>query len=156
MKMFFIIMFVNVILILRRGRMSIWTHVVATIRIDDFNGIIDSKKKINLEKIFTRDTYYNRNDNCNIPYGSEGSLDVEIIDRDEEGTEYMRVVTIWGDLRDYDKKDCEEIKEWWRKIPQRLGKACAIRNAVLQASSEDGAYFVLTEKDMNCFEEDDK
>ena len=135
--------------------MSIWTHVAGCIRIDDYKAIISTTNKTDLEKIFIRDTYYNPNKNGNMPYGSEGSLDVEIIDRNEEGAAYMRVVTIWGDLRDYDKNDCEDIKKWWYEIPQKLGKACGIRNAVLQVESEDGANFILTEKDMNIKEIED-
>ena len=135
--------------------MSIWTHVAGCIRIDDYNAIVNSENKTNLEKIFAKDTWYNPNKNGNMPYGSEGSLDVEIIDRNEEGAAYMRVVTICGDLRDYDKEDCEDIKKWWYDIPQKLGKACAIRNAVIEVQSEDGADFILTEKDMNCFKDKD-
>ena len=137
--------------------MSIWTHVAGCIRIDDLTCFATMKHvKTDISKVFIRDTWHNRNENGNMPRGSEGSLDVEIIDRNEDGSEYMRVVTIWGDLRDYNKESCEKIKKWWYDIPQKLGKACEIRNAVLQVQSEDGADFILTEKNMNIIEENEE
>lgn len=134
--------------------MSTWTHVAGIIRIDDMKALL-TRDKTSLDKIFIANTWYRRNKNGNLPTGSEGSLDVEIIDRNEDGTDYMRVVSIWGDLRDYSNKNCQEIKNWWYDIPQRLGKACSIRNAILEVEPEDGETFILTEKDMNCFKEED-
>jgi len=137
--------------------MSVWTHVAGCIRIDDMKkmGLLNNQKdEIDLNKIFIRNTWNNPNDNGNMPTGSEGSIDVEITDRNEEGTEYMRVVTLFGDLRDYGKKQCEELKKWWYDIPQKLGRDGYIRNAVLQVTPGDGESFVLTEKDMNIIEDD--
>ena len=67
-----------------------------------------------LSKIFVRNTWYHPNKNGNLPTGSEGSIDVEFIDRnDDESSSYMRTVAFFGDLRDFTQEDCEKIKEWW-------------------------------------------
>ena len=127
--------------------MSIWTHITGTIRIDDFDTMS------NLSNIFIRDTWHNRNKNGNLPSGSEGSIDVEIIERNEEGTEYMKTVAFFGDLRDFDSHKCQEVKKWWFEIPNRL-KSGYVRQAVLQVQCEDGYECILTEKDMNLKTED--
>lgn len=139
--------------------MSIWTHVAGCIRIDDMlkMGLFENQKQeLNLTKIFIRNTWENPNENGNMPTGSEGSLDIEITDRNEEGTEYMRVVTIFGDLRDYGIEQCEELKKWWYNIPIMLGKDAYIRNAVLQVKPGNGKEFVLTEHDMNLLKDNEE
>ena len=136
--------------------MSIWTHIAGTIRIDDMSNIFDSLKKKDLSKIFIRDTYYHSNPNGNLPSGSEGSIDVEFVERPEDkGTEYMKTIVFFGDLRDYDNNDCKEVKEWWYSIPRKLGKDCLIRQAILQVKPEDSEMFILTEEDMNLYKEED-
>lgn len=127
--------------------MSIWTHVAGTIRIDDMGAIVGISR--DLSKVFIRDTWYNPDDNGNMPMGSEGSLDVEIIERNEEDSmSYMKTVAVFGDLRDVGKDNCESIREWWKTIPFRLKRGCAIREAVIRVYPEDGEAFVLTEMDM--------
>lgn len=133
--------------------MSTWTHVAGLIRVDNLSRLFSvSQSSKDLSEIFIKSTWDQPNESCNLPKGSEGSLDVEIITRNEEGMEYMQEVAIWGDLRDYDSVDCEKIKEWWANIPEKLGKMCSIRNAVLLVSPEDGKVFILTEEDMNLLE----
>lgn len=136
--------------------MSTWTHVTGAIRIDDMNKLFSSSGAIDLSKIFIRDTWYHPNKNGNLPTGSEGSIDVEFIDRnDDESSSYMRTVAFFGDLRDFTQEDCQTIKDWWYNIPIQLGKGCSIRQAVLNVEPEDGKSFLLTEKDMKIYEIDD-
>lgn len=130
--------------------MSTWTHAAGIIRIDDYNAI-GGGRGVDLSTVFKRDTWYNpsKDGTTNLPKGSEGSLDVEIIERKEDDTsEYMKTVAIFGDLRDFDKEQAESIKEWWKTIPFRLKRGCAIREAVIRVYPEDGEAFVLTEMDM--------
>jgi len=136
--------------------MSIWTHVTGAIRIDDMNKVFCPALAIDLSKIFIRDTWYHPNKNGNLPTGSEGSIDVEFIDREEnESSNYIRTVVFFGDLRSFTQEDCQKIKDWWYNIPIQLGRGCSIRQAVLNVEPEDGESFVLTEKDMNIKEIDD-
>ena len=127
--------------------MSVWTHVAGTIRIDDLGVLIG--QLTDFLKVFIRDTWTHPNENGNMPTGSEGSLDVEVIERNEEElAAYFKTVAVFGDLRDFDKEKCNSIREWWKNISKRCGKTCLIRQAVLQVTPEDGESFVLTEKDM--------
>lgn len=130
--------------------MSIWTHITGCIRVDDMKMILQPNNKTDFSKIFVRNTWYHPNDNGNLPTGSEGSIDVEFIDRnDDESSDYMRVIALFGDLRDFDEEDCQNVIDWWYSIPQSLDNDCIIRQAVLQVSPENGKMIVLTEKDMN-------
>ena len=136
--------------------MSIWTHITGCIRVDDMKMILQPNNKTDFSKIFVRNTWYHPNDNGNLPTGSEGSIDVEFIDRnDDESSSYMRTVAFFGDLRDFTQEDCQTIKDWWYNIPMQLGKGCSIRQAVLNVEPEDGESFLLTEKDMKIYEIDD-
>ena len=136
--------------------MSIWTHITGCIRVDDMKMILQPNNKTDFSKIFVRNTWYHPNDNGNLPTGSEGSIDVEFIDRnDDESSSYMRTVAFFGDLRDFTQEDCQTIKDWWYNISTQLGKGCSIRQAVLNVEPEDGESFVLTEKDMKIYEIDD-
>ena len=136
--------------------MSIWTHITGCIRVDDMKMILQPNNKTDFSKIFVRNTWYHPNDNGNLPTGSEGSIDVEFIDRnDDESSSYMQTVAFFGDLRDFTQEDCQTIKDWWYNIPIQLGKGCSIRQAVLNVEPEDGESFLLTEKDMKIYEIDD-
>lgn len=126
--------------------MSIWTHVSATIRIDDLNSIFGNNST-DLSKVFIRDTWQHSNKNGNLPTGSEGSLDVEFIERPEnDGGQYMKTVCIFGDLRDYE--DLAPIHSWWLNIKNNLPKGCDIRQGILLAECENGKKLILTDKDM--------
>ena len=137
--------------------MSIWTHITGCIRVDDMKMILQLNNKTNFSKIFIRNTWYHPNDNGNLPTGSEGSIDVEFIERtDDDASDYMRTIALFGDLRDFDEEDCQSVIDWWYSIPQSLGNDCIIRQAVLQVSPENGKMIVLTEKDMNIKENEDE
>ena len=137
--------------------MSTWTHVTGAIRIDDMNKVFHPALAIDLSKIFIRNTWHHPNINGNLPTGSEGSIDVEFIDREEnKASNYIRTVAFFGDLRDFDEEDCQSVIDWWYSIPQSLGNDCIIRQAVLQVSPENGKMIVLTEKDMNIKENEDE
>lgn len=137
--------------------MSILTHITGCIRVDDMKMILQPNNKTDFSKIFVRNTWYHPNDNGNLPTGSEGSIDVEFIERtDDDASDYMRTIALFGDLRDFDEEDCQSVIDWWYSIPQSLGNDCIIRQAVLQVSPENGKMIVLTEKDMNIKENEDE
>ena len=108
--------------------MSQWTHINAMVR---FDGIPEMKEPITKEELGVVSTW-EEGEETNIPCGSEGSLDYEIIDtaRGESGYAACRAVAFWGDLRDYDSAD--EILEYFTKIIQ--GKM--IRSGVLEINIE--------------------
>lgn len=122
--------------------MSVWTHVAAVIRLDDYRAIAGDKE--DLSKYFIRDTWDNPNEKGNLPRGSEGSLDVEFIEKDDDSI--TRNVCIFGDLRDVDQLG--DISRWWIGIAKGLPEWLDIRQAVLQAECENGKSLILTEKDM--------
>lgn len=134
--------------------MSIWTHVAGVIRVDDYSVVLGEKSS-SLRDTFIRNTWHHPNINGNMPTGSEGSLDVEIIERPEQdGMEYMKTVTIFGDLRDFGKDDLDIIKNWWKDLAKRLAPSCGIRQAILEVNPEDSdESFILTDKDMDSAEE---
>ena len=129
--------------------MSTWTHIAGVIRVDDFNALFDTSRKLDFSKIFIRNTWNHRNKNGNLPAGSEGSIDVEFIERlEDEDSAYMRTICFFGDLRDFDNNDCKAVEAWWYNIPNTLPR-CEIRQAVLQIICEDKHTYILTEKNMD-------
>ena len=137
--------------------MSIWTHITGSTSVDDMKMILQPNNKTDFSKIFVRNTWYHPNDNGNLPTGSEGSIDVEFIEStDDNASDYMRTIALFGALRDSDEEDCQSVIDWWYSIPQRLGNDCIVRQAVLQVSPENGKMIVLTEKDMNIKENEDE
>lgn len=130
--------------------MSIWTHVSAILRIDDMSVYGDNPT--NWSKVFIESTYGHWNENCNLPKGSEGSLNVNISAIEEEGIEYMKTVSIFGDLRDYE--DILGIRDWWVNIRDQLPKDCDIRQGILLADCENGKRLILTHDDIHNKEKD--
>lgn len=127
--------------------MSIWTHVCGVIRVDDFT-VYTSEQSTPIKDLFILSTFEEPNKNCNVPCGSEGSIKIKVIEETEDGHEYMKTILIYGDLRDYDNTDCKNIETWWHNIPNLLGKARAVRNAVLRVDCEEGLKYNLDENNM--------
>jgi len=108
--------------------MSQWTHVAGVIRIDGMPfvvGLNQEQERAEIHKMVGNTCSYDDDapkwDACNVPCGSEGSLQYSysFADHDEatEGfiasTSLSRsAIAIWGDLRDYDNEN--EIIEWFK------------------------------------------
>ncbi len=112
--------------------MSHWIHVAGNIRFDTLNF---PYKKEDIEK----EIKTIKNILGKIPFGSEGSLDVKILDiepSDEYGGSCARwSINIVGDLRDV--KDFSQIEEWVKGIKERCSKnGMWIRQGVIQASDD--------------------
>lgn len=120
--------------------MSQWTHINGCIRIDGIPAIEDISKA-DVKKVFGNTCDYDSPDSqwhlCNVPCGSEGSLQYEILQVGDGMVLYT--VPIWGDLRDYD--DVEAIKKWFDKI---TSSGLMIRSAVLQIHVEGKKPIVLS------------
>lgn len=128
--------------------MSIWTHVVGIIR---FDGIVINGKGTpfpDCDNVVDYDDDNEKWDKCNIPCGSEGSLNISYWEN-PDGHQLARwVVSIWGDLRDYSNED--EIIEYFNRITNKR----SIRQACFTMYVEGGCErtFVF-ENEYNAFRE---
>ena len=111
--------------------MSVWTHVAGCIRVDSFSFMTQPDFK----KIFVKELWDEKDEGeCNMPNGSEGSLDYRIIRNPDPHAMSAYTIIIFGDLRDFGKEDKDEIINWWNRVLKECGM---IRQAVLQAIFED-------------------
>ena len=109
--------------------MSVWTHVAGCIRVDSFRFM----PQPDFKKIFVKELWDEKDEGeCNMPNGSEGSLDYRIIRNPDAMSAYT--IAIFGDLRDFGKEDKEELVNWWNRVLNECGM---IRQAVLQVIFED-------------------
>lgn len=111
--------------------MSVWTHVAGIIRIDDLRFDERSPKEVIAKSL----SY--------IPGGSEGCLDYSVNVNPDISHLAAYVISIWGDLRDYD--DADEVKEWFVNWCDVLGNIFAgIRNAVITIEVEEQEPITVT------------
>lgn len=113
--------------------MSTWTHVAGSIRIDDFSTTIEEHKKKAAEIIRTAFK--------NIPCGSEGPFNLKIYINRQLHYFAAFVLTIYGDLRDYD--NIEEIENWFNSVCSKF----IIRQAVLTIECDNGQSKTITYKE---------
>ena len=140
--------------------MSVWTHVAAVFRIDGLrvgtdgpriNGYVKpdwdevTKKAIYECDWLTDDSYerrrmrddwdeYREHPERFMPTGSEGSLQRIVWVNPERHNAARYVVTVFGDLRDYD--DPEAIHKWFDEVCGR----CYIRQAVCHCDVSGHTY----------------
>ena len=120
--------------------MSMWTHVAATVRIDDFR-FSDDQTIPDWDEIFGKECLFHSPsevwDDCEkhpdkyLPCGSEGTLQKTAWINPDSHAVAAYTVTIFGDLRDYDSPD--KIIEWFKEKvdPCKIG----IRQAVITATN---------------------
>lgn len=113
--------------------MSIWTHVAGCIRIDSIR-IDKADEKRDIKKI-------SEAIRTDIPTGSEGTLNYRIAINYDLCYLAAYVVTIFGDLRDYD--NIAEIEQWFNAICSQF----FIRQAVLTIECENGQTKTITYKE---------
>jgi hypothetical protein len=110
--------------------MSQWTHVNGSIRIDMIRGLMPA---INFKEVFKTADYDDDSfDDCNVPCGSEGSIDVSVWENPSDSAMSAYTVNFFGDLRDYD--DENEIVTWFTKIVD--GSGYMVRDAVMSIDTE--------------------
>lgn len=111
--------------------MSVWTHIAGCIRVDS----LPFMQQPDFKKIFVKELWDEKDEGeCNMPNGSEGSLDYRIVRNPNPDAMSAYTVLIFGDLRDFGKGDRNEIEEWWNRVLKECGM---IRQAVLQVVFED-------------------
>lgn len=107
--------------------MSQWTHVAAMIRFDGLQGL---SKPPDLGNIALYDDDEATWDECDVPKGSEGSLQHDLLINPDQSCMAAYVGTIWGDLRDYE--DVQEITDYLNRIT----KGHSIRQGVAHIAVE--------------------
>ena len=102
--------------------MSIWTHVAAIVRIDDWRlfGEDDSQK---YRRFFGKECLFESpeevwddfesNPENYLPGGSEGTLQSVIWVNPDTGTTTAYTLSIFGDLRDHE--DVDAVIDWFKK-----------------------------------------
>ena len=121
--------------------MSNWTHVAGIIRVNSLRqtGDTEQQAKERMLKIFGKsfgfedvdafdDAEINPNDY--LPFGSEGSLDIDIWINPEISSIAAYTISIFGDLRDYDNPD--EIVSWFKRKCNQL----SVRQAAIVVNNE--------------------
>ena len=123
--------------------MSTWTHVAGVIRVDALRGIT---KTPDFEKIFISLTWEHDNKDCNMPMGSEGSLEYKVLENPNPDCLAAYNIIIWGDLRDFGVAEIQDIKEWWDRVLKECGW---VRQAILQVQPGDGDRVILNYEEDN-------
>ncbi len=114
--------------------MSQWTHLAGLIRLDSMGANIvrlpveEMNKRVKeavakaLGNICDYDSSSETWDLCNVPQGSEGSLQYKVFansDKEDHGLSWG-YVAIWGDLRDFGTEDYPSVLDWFQKSLERL------------------------------------
>ena len=120
--------------------MSVWTHVTGVIRIDSIRISDDIP---NFDKYFGKEWTFDdmwddepaykefeENPDAFMPYGSEGSLTKSIWINPDRSEMASYVVTIFGDLRDYDTP--EDIISWFKDCCKNVW----VRQAIITVETE--------------------
>lgn len=118
--------------------MSNWTHVAGIVRVDGLRR--DDYREKTIRDIFGKHFDYNdpdevRDDAYNhpeeyLPFGSEGCLDIDVLENPDKHSVAAYVVVIHGDLRDHDSSKC--IIEWFKTCVENLW----VRQAVITVYNE--------------------
>ena len=137
--------------------MSQWTHIAGIVRIDAIMQDHTTVKP-HVKECFGNTVSFDDKsevwDKCTVPYGSEGSLQYDIVysgHQDLEGTIKTAsfswgTVQIWGDLRDYDNH--EEIYKWLVKVSSKLKERhLYIRDIIVKVRVEYGKTYLITQND---------
>jgi hypothetical protein len=130
--------------------MSLWTHVSGAIRFDGVvirgnNEIMLKGLRKTLGNTCNFDSPKEDWDKCNVPCGSEGSLQYEIYEY-HTGLPWA-IVPIWGDLRDFGSEEqVRQIKDWFYRVCKDWG---LVRQGILQiqVGSEEGIILQYTDKE---------
>lgn len=125
--------------------MSIWTHVVGAIRIDGIPSIdpdaLDRLIKVLGPMETFEDLSEDKNIECKLPMGSEGSIEYNIHVYGD-GLRWA-IISIWGDLRDYDKP--ELIKVWFTGLLNDLNNNdLPVRDAIIRIEVEGSDPIVVS------------
>ena len=119
--------------------MSQWTHVCGCIRYDALRMVDMPHNTLNKIKELignsaSFDDAEEKWDACNVPIGSEGSIQYVFWQNPNLSAMAAFTVGIFGDLRDFGLEDVPKIKEWFEKVT--TGKGVMVRAAILEINVE--------------------
>ncbi len=119
--------------------MSQWTHICGCIRYNalrianmPYNTLSEIKGLVGNSVSF--EDSVEKWDACNVPCGSEGSIQFVFWANPSLNDLAAYTVAIFGDLRDFGVEDVPKIKEWWERVT--TGKDVMVRNAILEVCVE--------------------
>jgi len=115
--------------------MSQWSHINGSIRVDGLGGLIPKPLFGDLFKTVDYDDPEEKWDECNVPCGSEGSVQINIWQNPNPSCMAQYTINVFGDLRNY--SDVQEVANWFEKIVKKSG--LLIRSAVLTCAVEFNA-----------------
>ena len=122
--------------------MSQWTHVAGIIRIDDMRMLpMAEHPRDYMGNTCDYDDDEYTWDECDVPKGSEGSLEYSIFENPMHNHLSAYSVQIFGDLRDYN--DLKEIEEYLNKITS--GRM--VRQGVVTVDIEREKTYIITHSD---------
>lgn len=130
--------------------MSIWTHVAGCIRVDSIDCIHDITPEI--KKIFKSCSFDSPRedwDKCNMPCGTEGSVQWSLWVNPDKSAMASHVITLFGDLRCYGKDEEKEITLWWKRTISKLNTckgSFGVRDAILSVRFEDSPTTLILDK----------
>ena len=131
--------------------MSQWTHVCGCIRVDtiplhvlglrdyDFENLL--KKQFGETWSYDDENEEDKYDKCSVPKGSEGSIQYKIQKTGSENNMTWGLITIWGDLRDFD--DPQEIFEWIKKSCDSKDELFSIRSCCVEVYVESNMRYLI-------------
>jgi len=128
--------------------MSNWTHVAAVVRVDDLRFGVETREAI-VERFTTHfgksfgyeDADWDKVEQAPdsfLPFGSEGSLKMDVVVNPNTRSLAAYVVVIWGDLRDH--YDADAIVRWFKRKLEGLN----VRQACITVNNEQNGQVVWT------------
>lgn len=117
--------------------MSQWTHVNGSIRVDTIRRVMPDLDFVSLFKTCTFNSSPEEWAACNVPCGSEGSIQFNIWDNPDKAHLAAYTINFFGDLRDYD--DEKELVKWLQDTCRELG---IVRDAIMSVDIESKSYSV--------------
>ncbi len=138
--------------------MSQWTHIAGLIRLDSMGAIIvrlpfeEMAKRVKeaaakaLGNTFEFESSLEVSQRCNVPAGSEGSLQYKVYTNTESDTHSLSwgYVAIWGDLRGFGTEDYPEVLEWFQKSLERLMHPEGFGSPDNMSQNEKALYMIAT------------
>jgi len=100
--------------------MSIWCHVAGIIRVDSFpcGRDIESLLHESFGKTCSFEDDNKKWDDCTVPCGNEGSIQYDVISKDNGHSLSWGYVSIYGDLRGYETT--EGIEKWINEFKAKI------------------------------------
>lgn len=125
--------------------MSVWTHVCGVIRIDKIRVLSDEKpyfpfilgKELSYSDSLEKWEMAHEHPEGFMPFGSEGSLQKNVLENPDKRDVCAYIVTVFGDLRDYTSVD--RVIDWFREVCAKIELTDMwVRDAVITVHCEDG------------------